>query len=175
MDNFFFYSDRTIFQIESKKKDEIVVHISGSPTVSSIEKFSQSMKESGVTDVFCFCKLSYDPKILEKYCISFHHLEFDDGMYPDDTTIKIFNSKIRKIIDNAKNNSQIPHVNMHCQAGMGRAPTFLAYLMITKYDWNNGESIDYIRKLRRGSFNKTQLNWVNRLKSPSTKTQCILL
>lgn len=164
----------TTFHIESKKSDKIIVHISGTPTYSTIEDFSQSMKNNEVTDVFCFCKLAYDPKVLERHHINFHHLEFEDGMYPDKTTIKIFNSKIDKIVRHAKNNNKIPNINMHCQAGMGRAPTLLAYLMITKYNWNNSNSVDYVRKLRRGSFNKTQLDWILDLELPS-KTFCVII
>lgn len=166
--------DSTTFQIKSKKNDHIIVNISGTPTESSIENFSRSMKENGVTDVFCFCKLAYDPFVLKRNLINFHHLEFEDGQYPDDETIKKFNAIIQDIIRNAKKNNQIPNINMHCQAGMGRAPTFLAYLMISRYDWNNSESIDHIRKLRRGSFNKIQLNWIIGMKLPAS-TQCALM
>ena len=171
----FFPSNNTTFEIESKKNEKIIVHISGTPTVSSIDDFLRLMKNHGVTDTFCFCKLSYDPEITKKYCINFHHLEFEDGKSPDEDTIKKFNILMAEIIRTAKIKNQVPNVNMHCQAGMGRAPTFLAYLMISKYDWNNSESVDHIRKLRRGSFNKTQLNWIIDLKLPKTKKQCVLM
>lgn len=182
MDSTLFCNDSTYttFQIKSnqhktKNNDHIIVHISGAPTISSIDNFSRLMKDNGVTDVFCFCKLSYDPKTLEKNQINFHHLEFEDGRAPDCMTTKKFDTLIDKIIENAKCNNQLANINMHCHAGMGRAPTILAYLMITKFHWDNIESIDHIRKFRRGSFNRVQLNWVADFKPPSTKIKCVIM
>ena len=179
-DTHFNMNGQTTFRIESKKKisDQqivsMIVNISSAPSVSSIDSFARSMKDKGVTDIFCFCKLAYDSKVMEKYQIDFHYLEFEDGKYPDDQMIQRFNTLIDQISQRAEKNNSIPNINMHCHAGMGRAPTFLAYLMISRYGWGNVDTIDWIRKWRRGSFNKTQLNWIIDLKPP-VKKQCLIM
>ncbi len=165
----------TSFHLTSKINKSMKVYLSGSPNMSSIEEYSRYMKDSDVTDIFCFCKLAFDPTILQKKGINFHLLEYEDGQYPDENILRKFNIIINDIIKK----KPLPVINMYCQAGMGRAPTILAYLMISRYSWNNYECLEYIRKCRKGCFNKTQLNWIidTKIKSYSSndKKKCSIM
>lgn len=138
--------------------NRIVVHLSDSPKPSSIENFSRFMRANAVTDVFCFCNHDYDVVTFLNNGIEFHDLTFRDGMYPDDHTLKKFDEIMDVLLK--KSNAGEIIINMQCQSGLGRAPTVLAYLMITRCGYNGIHSINEIRKKRRGSFNHRQLNWI---------------
>jgi protein tyrosine phosphatase type IVA len=157
-----------------KMQIKLIVHLSGAPKASSIEDFSRFMKEKGVTDILCFCKPTYDHSIFNNYAINFHNLEFDDGASPskevidkfDSTIDEIFNSTFNSILTTTvshpgkQNSYRVININMHCQAGIGRAPTLLAYIMISRFAWDPFECIDMIRNKRRGCFNKKQAQWI---------------
>src|SRR5690606_28525704 len=96
-----------------------------------------------------------------------------DGMYPNIHTLNEFNNIIDNIIrvksvcsnysDNYSGNSCIKNnivINMQCRSGLGRAPTMLAYLMMTRCGYNNNDTVATIRKKRAGAFNTKQLVWI---------------
>ena len=174
-----FTSNYTTFHLTSKINKSMKVYLSGSPLTSSIEEYTRFMKARGVTDILCFCKLAFDTSIIVKDGINIHQLEFEDGKYPDPNIIDKFNIIINDIIQK----SPLPIINMYCQAGMGRAPTMLAYLMISRFGWNNYQCLEYIRKCRKGCFNKTQLNWIidskiktiSFSKSPKDNKKCSIM
>lgn len=184
--------DCTTFQFTSKTKQQIVVHLTGSPKSASIGEFSRFMKDKAVTDVFCFCEPEYDRSVFQDDGFNYHNLEFPDGSTPEQDLLDTFDQIFDQIVEHSigkttsniqqKNKSEkgVQHdivINMHCQSGMGRAPTMLAYLMITRCGFENIDTIDHIRKHRKGTFNKKQIDWIinTKLKISSKKASCILM
>ena len=175
----------TVFDLINKKNEKkkkkkniseeknIRAYISGTPYTSSIERLSQFMKDRGVTDVFCFCKLKYDPNVLTRYDINFHHLYFPDGETPSPLILENFNTIISDIQN--RDNGDKAKIFLHCESGMGRAPTMLAYLMITRFKWKRMDCVSVIRKNRRGVINKKQLNWISDKKFKENNNCCIIL
>jgi hypothetical protein len=166
----------TCYSFKSKSKQNFIIYLSCTPKSSSIEYFSQFMKDHGVTDVFCFCTPEYDPLLFSKYNLNFHNLEFPDGSTPTQDLLDRFDQIIDQRIKQTQTNKII--INVHCHTGMGRAPTFIAYLMISRCGIDPYNSIDIIRKQRRGCFNTKQLDWITntKIKKRSIVTNsCILL
>jgi protein-tyrosine phosphatase len=151
-----------------KNGKDMQIYLSKKPKSSSIEEFSRFMKDKGVTDIFCFCELDYDTSIYDNYNLRFHHLEIEDGKIPNKELLEKFNKIIKSIIEN----SESLNINLHCQSGMGRAPTILAYLVINYCNVDNITCIEYIRRKRKGSFNQTQLEWILTIKN---KKSCCLI
>jgi hypothetical protein len=131
------------------KEGNITVIISDSPTASSIGIFSRFMNQMGVSDIFCFSSLEYDPSELTQ---SHHLFQIDDGSIPCDELLETFNKKISMIKNGV--------VLFHCKAGLGRAPTMLAYLMISKYGYDRYNAVELIRSRRQKALNTKQLNWI---------------
>lgn len=160
----------TCYSFKTKSKCIFIIYLSCMPKSSSIDQFSQFMKERGVTDIFCFCAPEYDPLIFSKYNLKFHNLEFPDGSTPTTNLLNRFDQIINQIQARTK---QII-INVHCRTGMGRAPTLIAYLMISRGGKNPYDSIDIIRKQRRGCFNGKQLDWITN-KKRSVIDSCVLI
>jgi protein tyrosine phosphatase type IVA len=157
-------------------KYNFIIYLSSMPTSSSIEQFSQFMKEHGADDIFCFCVPEYDPSIFSKFKLNFHNLELPDGSTPTINLLKRFDQIIDQRIKQTSTKQII--INVHCRTGMGRAPTFIAYLMITRGGIDPFNSIDIIRKQRRGCFNSKQLNWItNEIKKKKYRDigSCVLI
>lgn len=197
----------TIFHLTTNTKQRITVHLTCSPKSASIEEFSRSMKDKAITDVFCFCKPQYDKTFFESIGLKYHNLEFPDGTAPGSETLEEFNqifdqivkrsiehdvdqyvdtlfekrSKPQKIkIKTPKNETIVQKdivINMHCQSGLGRAPTMLAYIMITRCNFDNIEAVNYVRKHKKGTFNTKQIDWIisSKLKFKDKKDLCALM
>ena len=169
-----FTNNITIFLLKNEEisKNNMTIYLTSKPSSSTIEHFVRFMKDKGVTDIFCFCEPSYESYIFRTNNIYFHNLEIPDGCIPTNDMLKSFNSDINEII----NKTDAPIISFYCHSGLGRAPTMLAYLMITKYKWNRYNAIQHIRHLIHGSINGDQLKWI--LESTSiykSKHVCTLL
>lgn len=166
--------DCTTFHLTNKTKQKFIVHLTCSPKSASIGEFSRFMKDKAVTDVICFCKPEYDQTIFQVNGINYHNLDFPDGSVPGSNILHAFDQIIDQAIkqndpltqtkkstyDISVEKDNIIVINMHCQSGLGRAPTMLAYLLITRLDYENLDSVCYVRKYRSGAFNKKQLDWI---------------
>jgi protein-tyrosine phosphatase len=173
-----FARDCTRINITTNDEKEIVVYLSGSPKPSSIESFSRFMKDKGVTDILCFCSHEYDNKKLANDGIKFHSIMIQDGKYPDPNTIEVFDKIITGIINEADINDKEVIINMQCQSGLGRAPTMLAYFMITRCGYKGIESISALRRKRKGVLNMKQVKWLveTKFKTNSKKNStCAIL
>lgn len=179
--------DCTTYELITTVQQKIIVHLSGSPTSLCVEEYSRFMKRIGVTDVFCFCNPSYDPNKIEANGIRFHNLSYPDGSFPPSYIIDLFNQKItyaiaQNIQKNPKENIPLI-INMHCESGLGRSPTIIAYLMISRCDIARLTAIEQIRKLRKNSFNRNQLKWIlhaniKKIKSKSNSfsiSKCVIM
>lgn len=155
MDNNF--NNAVFLNLEYKNKN-MKVYLSGTPNNKNINNFIDLCRRNNISDVLCFCELKYDPMFLLKSDIDFHHLEFTDGNAPDAYILNKFDAIIDDIID--KNTNDVINIHFHCNAGLGRAPTMLAYLMISRYKWNRINCVDKIRKIKKHSINSKQLDWI---------------
>jgi protein tyrosine phosphatase type 4A len=165
-------------------QQKIRVLLTGSPTNTNIDEFARFMNKNDVTDVFCFCEPEYDPTIFANYNLSYHKLSFMDGISPPIDIINIFDETVNKIIAEYIMYGGSEHdcimFNMHCHSGLGRSPTVLAYMMISRCDTTRIGAVGYIRQFRRGALNKVQLTWIltsdiKKIRLKKTKNNCDIL
>lgn len=179
MDYTEFSEDCTTFDLVTKDNQKFIIHISGSPKSEYIKEFSEFLKSKEITDTFCFCDFSYDSTVIERNNIRFHDLFFPDGRNPPHEIISKFDKIIDEIILQNSPTKHLPIIiNMHCLAGMGRAPTMLAYFMISRCGFERPNAIEIIRQRRRGSINRIQLYWILGAKIHKfydRKTKCIIV
>lgn len=195
--------DYVKFRLMTKTEKDVIVYLTGSPKSSSIEEYSRFMKDNGITDIFCFCKPDYDTSIFSKLNIKYHNLEFQDGTAPTteildkfdltfdlilkENAAKIENQKLAQKMTQMNDDIKLSNeheinapiiINMHCYTGLGRAPTMLAYLMISRCGYGRNKSVKVIRKRRKGTINTKQLDWIfsaNIKKRHSKKYFCVIL
>jgi protein tyrosine phosphatase type 4A len=158
------------FYLKTPKNKKITVHVTGSPESTSIDEFSRLMKDKAVTDVFCFCESKYNQDILKKQKINCHNLMFQDGHVPSKEILSLFDN----IINNLLKNDDII-INMHCVAGLGRAPTMLGYMMIKYCGFNELDTIKQIRQKIKGAINSKQLEWLQSANFNNNNLTCNIM
>lgn len=55
-------------------------------------------------------------------------------------------------------------IAVHCVAGLGRAPALVAIALIELLDMQPLDAVEFIRRRRRGSFNKPQIAYLDTYK-----------
>lgn len=70
---------------------------------------------------------------------------------------------------------QVTILVIKCGNGYGRAPTILAYLLVTHYGYDPMDAVDYVRKLQPGSINSKQLKWILKLSPKKSAIACTIL
>jgi protein tyrosine phosphatase type 4A len=55
-------------------------------------------------------------------------------------------------------------IAVHCVAGLGRAPALVAIALIELLDMQPLDAVEFIRRKRRGSFNKPQIAYLDAYK-----------
>ncbi len=134
--------------------DGMIVYVSKIPKIS-INDTIESINKLNITDVFCFCENNFDADIFLKHGINFYHLNIIDGKYPDIDTLIKFNDAIDVILKKKERT-----LYFICFGGLGRAPTMLAYLMITRCKNDICTTILNIRNNIKGCFNTEQIMWL---------------
>lgn len=172
--------------IRVKKKDSTVyarIFLTETPTKKNISHFNQFLHLNNITDVFCFTRQKYDTTAVTA---TVHRFELKDGTVPDvggssillNELTDTFRTLYEKMDFSTTNtyNRRESHLNVmfHCDSGYGRAPTMLAYMMITYFHIDDHQAIDRIRKVRKGAFNTKQLQWLADMNNSKKKECCIL-
>ncbi|CAF1049082.1 unnamed protein product [Rotaria sp. Silwood1] len=130
--------------------------ITDSPDDENIQSFIETFLKYGVTALVRVSEKTYDSKLIEAAGIKFYHLEYPDGSAPDSSVRK----KWLNIVKENKNGC----IAVHCIHGLGRSPVLVA-MALREAGMNPQESIDFVRKRRRGSFNIRQLEFLQKYHS----------
>ncbi|CAF1212942.1 unnamed protein product [Rotaria sordida] len=125
--------------------------ITDSPDDENVQSFVETCLKYGVTALVRVSEKTYDSKPIEEAGIKFYHLEYPDGSAPDSFVRK----KWLNIVKENKNGC----IAVHCVHGLGRSPVLVA-MAFREAGMNPQESIDFVRKRRRGSFNVRQLEFL---------------
>jgi protein-tyrosine phosphatase len=168
--------EATIFDLNRSGLD-LRVFISPSPNQSSIEHFVEFMIEEKISDVFNFChpdrdSTTYDCEAINSRGISVHNFDMSDGMAPSSEILEQFDGVIDDVICKARETGENGVILFHCQAGLGRAPVMLAYLMMSRFGWRKKriDLITEIRSKRRNTLNHQQLQWIQNAKIKNINT-----
>ncbi|KAF9173199.1 Protein tyrosine phosphatase type IVA 1 [Mortierella sp. AD011] len=147
------------------------------PTDSTLPFYLAELKRNNVTDVVRCCEPTYSPTSLLAENISVHDWAFRDGAVPPANIIKswlqLVDSRIVRRLHHQQNHrsgspsaseeedeTQVPTIAVHCVAGLGRAPILVAIALV-ELGMANLDTIEFIRRRRRGCFNSNQIQYID--------------
>ncbi|KAF9991896.1 Protein tyrosine phosphatase type IVA 1 [Entomortierella chlamydospora] len=141
------------------------------PTDSTLPFYLSELKRNNVTDVVRCCEPTYRAETLQSEAIAVHDWPFRDGAVPPANIIKNWLQLVDARIVKCRNTSPSaseeeeeapapPTVAVHCVAGLGRAPILVAIAMI-ELGMANLDTVEFIRRRRRGCFNSDQIRYID--------------
>lgn len=163
-------------------KVRVRIFLTETPNKHNVGGVNHFLHLNNITAVFCFTEQQYDANNIHA---TVYRFEIKDGSPPNRTNSTLltdfthtFNSLYESLdaIATKTVDGQELQLNLlfHCDSGYGRAPTMIAYTMISYFHMNGVESINQIRKVRKGSINAKQLQWLMDISDSKKKTCCIL-
>ncbi|KAF9549565.1 Protein tyrosine phosphatase type IVA 1 [Mortierella hygrophila] len=141
------------------------------PTDSTLPFYMQELKRNNVTDVVRCCEPTYRAETLRAEGITVHDWPFRDGAVPPVNIIKnwlqLVDSRFVRRRSGSPSASEeeedtppAPTIAVHCVAGLGRAPILVAIAMI-ELGMANLDTVEFIRRRRRGCFNSNQIQYID--------------
>ncbi|KAF9106436.1 Protein tyrosine phosphatase type IVA 1 [Mortierella sp. AM989] len=147
------------------------------PTDSTLPFYLAELKRNDVTDVVRCCEPTYSAATLQAENISVHDWPFRDGAVPPANIIKswlqLVDSRIVRRLHRQQNQRSVspsiseeedeasaPTIAVHCVAGLGRAPILVAIALV-ELGMANLDTIEFIRRRRRGCFNNNQIQYID--------------
>lgn len=141
--------------------------ISCTPTPDSLPHYANTLKKHNVTHVVRVCEKTYDAQVLQNLGFMVHDLPFIDGEAPPkhvieqwrvllDHVFAIRHARKMAVKDWEREDPNGSTVAVHCVAGLGRAPV-LAAIALVEMGVEVFEAVAWIRALRRGAINASQM------------------
>ncbi|KAF9438308.1 Protein tyrosine phosphatase type IVA 1 [Entomortierella beljakovae] len=141
------------------------------PTDSTLPFYLSELKRNNVTDVVRCCEPTYRAETLQNERITVHDWPFRDGAVPPANIIKnwlqLVDTRIVKRRSASPSASEEeedltapPTIAVHCVAGLGRAPILVAIAMV-ELGMANLDTVEFIRRRRRGCFNSNQIQYID--------------
>ncbi|KAL1921731.1 uncharacterized protein VTP21DRAFT_10373 [Calcarisporiella thermophila] len=129
------------------------------PTDSTISLYLKEFHRYNVTDVVRVCEPTYSTAPLEANGIQVHDLPFRDGAAPP---VHITKKWLALVEQRYREGNQVT-IAVHCVAGLGRACVMVAVALI-ELGMKPLDAIEYVRRYRRGAFNKKQIEYIDNYK-----------
>ncbi|KAG0303913.1 Protein tyrosine phosphatase type IVA 1 [Linnemannia gamsii] len=145
------------------------------PTDTTLPFYLAELKRNHVTDVVRCCEPTYRTESLLAEHILVHDWPFRDGAVPPENIIKnwlqLVDSRIvRRLhqqqhggsptLSEEEDDTLVPTIAVHCVAGLGRAPILVAMALI-ELGMANLDTVEFIRRRRRGCFNSNQITYID--------------
>ncbi|KAI8641337.1 protein-tyrosine phosphatase-like protein, partial [Parasitella parasitica] len=127
------------------------------PTESTLPFYLEEFARYKVSHVVRCCQPTYSTTKLNDQGIQVHDLPFKDGGIPPPNVINDWLS----LIDSEEQSGLETTIAVHCVAGLGRAPVLVAIALIELFDMQPLDAVEFIRKNRRGAFNKPQIAYLD--------------
>ncbi|KAG1351263.1 hypothetical protein G6F62_003036 [Rhizopus arrhizus] len=151
---------RMLSLIESPSSVSLRFLILDCPTESTLPHYMEEFKQYQVTHIVRCCQPTYSTTLLNEQGIQVHDLPFKDGGIPPPQVISEW---LQLIDDEERKNEPNTTIAVHCVAGLGRAPALVAIAMI-EFGMEPLDAIEFIRRKRRGAFNKPQIAFLDHYK-----------
>ncbi|CDH57414.1 protein tyrosine phosphatase [Lichtheimia corymbifera JMRC:FSU:9682] len=129
------------------------------PTESTLDFYIEQFEQLNVTTVVRCCQPTYNAERVKSHNIGVMDLPFKDGGTPPPDVVRAWLT----LVETTKNKQPGSTIAVHCVAGLGRAPLLVAIALI-EMGMKPLDAIEYIRGKRRGSFNKVQIDYLDRYK-----------
>jgi protein tyrosine phosphatase type 4A len=144
--------------------------IADAPSDRNLIHYVKEFEKYKVTDVVRVCDPTYSIELLEEKNIKIHDWVFGDGEAPPAKIVNDWLDLVERRFGNGEDEGST--IACHCVAGLGRAPVLIAIALI-EAGMKPLDSVEYIRKQRRGAINKKQLKYIESYKRRSKKS-CII-
>ncbi|GKT22872.1 protein tyrosine phosphatase type IVA 3-like [Aduncisulcus paluster] len=152
-----------------------------SPKDDHMDDFVQIFVKNKVKKVVRLTNPTYSTKMLNAKGISVIDLSFPDGSLPTEELLASWREIVADIFPpeqvEAKSKISGPaeghSLCVHCLASLGRAPVLVAVALIDR-GFDQTDVIQHIRKVRRGCFNRSQIDWLLSY-SPPSSTGCFIV
>ncbi|CEI93432.1 Putative Protein-tyrosine phosphatase [Rhizopus microsporus] len=129
------------------------------PTESTLPYYLEEFKRNQVRHIVRCCQPTYNTSLLQQEGIQVHDLPFKDGGVPPAQVVHDW----LHLIDTEERKQESVTIAVHCVAGLGRAPVLVAIALI-EFGMEPLDAIEYIRRKRRGAFNKPQIAYLDQYK-----------
>ncbi|KAI9472065.1 MAG: protein-tyrosine phosphatase-like protein [Benjaminiella poitrasii] len=145
--------------------------ITDTPSTQTLSRYIKEFERWNVTDVVRCCKATYSQTMLNEHGIQVHDWMFTDGDAPPNNVIDSWLNLIDIRFKESKTKKEEeengrgggPCIAAHCVAGLGRAPLLVAIALIEE-GMDPLDSIEYVRRHRRGAINQRQLKYLESYK-----------
>ena len=125
--------------------------ISETPTEINITEYIYLIQKNNINLIISLSEnKKYDPDIFKTINIDYLHFPIKDGTTPTDEQIK----KITLFL------SRYNSIAFHCDAGMGRAPLFLAISFMLLFNYKPANIIEKIREKEKKALNTIQVSYL---------------
>ncbi|KAI9020256.1 protein-tyrosine phosphatase-like protein [Phycomyces nitens] len=129
------------------------------PTESTLGYYIDEFIQLSVSTVVRCCQPTYSVTRLQEHEIQVIDLPFKDGGVPPPQVVREWLS----LVEQARDQEDQQTIAVHCVAGLGRAPVLVAIALI-EMGVKPLDAIEFIRKSRRGAFNKPQIAYLDTYK-----------
>jgi len=141
--------------------------IMDAPTDANLQAYREMLQKRNCSWVVRTCKPTYNTEPLSEVGIHVKELPFKDGAPPPETVLDGW----LELINAEKKTGRC--VAVHCVAGLGRAPILVAISLIED-GMSSEDAIEFVRKHRKGVFNRAQLNYLHSYKRRSGPGCCVV-
>ena len=148
-------------------KGKIDYILSSCPNEINIKEYSTLLKKNNVKYLVNFCDNQYSLKDFDN--IEYRNLLIEDGSIPDELKLNEWKQICTDCIKEKKN------IALHCVSGMGRAPSMLCVALIEYENYNNLDSVEILRKKRKGCINARQLKYIMNYRKNKGNYYCIIM
>lgn len=178
--------------------------IMDAPSDTNMPLYLKEFNRHNVTHVVRVCQNTYSKEALVRTGIKFYEMAFDDGSSPPSHILQGWLDLVNEVFPDerkgpsspkiakksasspslSENGSSVslaaapaapPAIAVHCVAGLGRAPVLVAIALMEREGMGALETIDYIRKRRRGAINQTQMTFLEKYVPRAKRKKCIIM
>lgn len=158
--------------------------VSGIPKKDNLGDYKKLWKKHNVKHIVRVCEETYAQSDLDDGGFVLHDLYSKDGDVPEESSVGTWLGLVEEVYGDPKSRAKLikkegepapddikEAIAVHCVAGLGRSPLFVAIALIEYGIGSPMKAVEYIRKNRPNALNAVQINYLKKYKP---KSDCII-
>ena len=155
----------------SHKGNTLNAHIGSAPNLGNENQYVDYFNSNDITTIVRCCNDS-EIKYSDSPFIDNHIVVINVGLIDGSVPSVKITKELSQLHRNIFSSKKTVGIFFHCVSGLGRAPTWAAYIVCRHMNVDPSDYVVAIRKQRTGSINSKQLNWIIEQQYQSSK--CII-
>jgi protein-tyrosine phosphatase len=145
----------------SYKGKTLNAHIGSAPNLGNENQYIDYFNSNDITTIVRCCNDS-EVKYNEIPFINNHIIVIKVGLIDGSVPTTKITEELSKLYGNlfSAKKSKTVNIFFHCVSGLGRAPTWAAYIVCKHMKADPANYVIVIRKQRTGAINNKQLHWI---------------